>query len=75
MINKQRQSKVTGRGLEVNVILYIFKCTANCFPKVAPKCSHSSCVCYTVLGKDVQSPVYLDEVARLAPLSKFPHSP
>ena len=39
------------------------------------KCSPPSCFRYTALGNDVQSPIYLDEGASLAPLSKLPRWP
>ena len=50
-------------------------CTANLFLEEALKCSPTSCFRYTVLSNDVQSPIYLDESTRLAPLSKLPCSP
>ena len=72
MVSRQRQSEITHKGSEMSSFS---KCTANLFLEEAPKCSPTSCFRYTVLGNDVQSPIYLDESTRLAPLSKLPCSP
>ena len=75
MINRQRQSKITQKGSEMSRFFRFVIVKKNRFLEEAPKCSPPSCYRYTVLGNDVQSPIYLDESARLAPLSKLPCSP